>query len=151
MRPIVVSVEVFAAIWSERKPGEENENSILERILGVTNKMPPVDSAKSATVSPVMGSPDGRGGIYNAQFNVTFPPGFQVFRNYKNKHYFAVVKDGGWSFEGKIYPTLHKLSEAVVQGRENAWANWKYRDNGVERPIDYLRSEDTVRRRHRVV
>ncbi|WP_448581770.1 hypothetical protein [Thermaurantiacus sp.] len=35
MREILVSVDVFAAIWALRRPGEQTENDVLRRILGV--------------------------------------------------------------------------------------------------------------------
>lgn len=35
MRSIEVTTEVFARIWSQRRDGEEDENSILARLLGV--------------------------------------------------------------------------------------------------------------------
>ncbi|MCB9994323.1 MAG: hypothetical protein H6873_11785 [Hyphomicrobiaceae bacterium] len=38
MRTIDVSTPVFAAIWAARRDGEETENAILERILGIAKK-----------------------------------------------------------------------------------------------------------------
>ncbi len=38
MRTIEVSTAAFAAIWANRRDGEESENTILERMLGVANK-----------------------------------------------------------------------------------------------------------------
>lgn len=35
MRTIEISTEVFARIWSQRIAGEENENAILMRLLGI--------------------------------------------------------------------------------------------------------------------
>ena len=37
MRSIEISTEVFAEIWSRRISGEEDENAILTRLLGVKN------------------------------------------------------------------------------------------------------------------
>lgn len=34
MREILVSIEVFAAIWALRRPGEQTENDILRRVIG---------------------------------------------------------------------------------------------------------------------
>jgi hypothetical protein len=36
MRTIKVSIEVFAAIWKARLPGENSEATILARLLGTT-------------------------------------------------------------------------------------------------------------------
>ena len=41
MRPIQVSTAVFSAIWARRINGEENEDKILARILGVLEKGEP--------------------------------------------------------------------------------------------------------------
>ena len=38
MRTIEVSTEVFAKIWANRLDGEENENAILVRLLGVSTQ-----------------------------------------------------------------------------------------------------------------
>lgn len=35
MRNIQVSTDVFAAIWKKRQDGEQNEDAILARLLGV--------------------------------------------------------------------------------------------------------------------
>lgn len=39
-RSIEVSTEVFAKIWSHRAEGEEDENSILSRLLGLNHPAP---------------------------------------------------------------------------------------------------------------
>ena len=38
MRPISISTPVFSAIWARRMDGEESEDQILSRILGVSQK-----------------------------------------------------------------------------------------------------------------
>lgn len=38
MRTIQISTEVFAKIWSHRTEGEEDEDAILRRLLGLTNQ-----------------------------------------------------------------------------------------------------------------
>ena len=37
MRSIEISTELFARIWASRMPGEESENAILSRLLGIGN------------------------------------------------------------------------------------------------------------------
>jgi len=45
----------------------------------------------------------------------------------------------------KLYPSLHKLSWAVVNGHENSWYNWKYHaDNGAEHFIHNLRDVSKI-------
>lgn len=45
MRTIEISTAVFAKIWSHRQLGEETENEILERLLGVNN-----DHSRTTTI-----------------------------------------------------------------------------------------------------
>lgn len=40
MRSISISTEVFAKIWAQRVEGEEDEDAILKRLLGVTRRDP---------------------------------------------------------------------------------------------------------------
>lgn|SRR5665213_2337520 len=120
MRTISISTELFAAIWRNRLEGEDTENDILLRLLTRAG--------------------DGTGGIYNSRYDVRFAPGFEVFRTYKGKTYFAVVDNGRWLMSGKSYPSLFKLSEAACDSRENPWVGWNYRDaEGNEKPIDTLK------------
>ena len=58
-RAIPISTDLYAAIWSARKPGEESEEDILRRILGV----PFPNAASSPAIPPKIGFRDPRYGI----------------------------------------------------------------------------------------
>lgn len=49
MRTIEISTDVFSRIWAQRLPGEEDENAILLRLLGIKggDKPPQIDKKKS--------------------------------------------------------------------------------------------------------
>jgi hypothetical protein len=126
---------VFAAIWGQRQEGEETENAILARLLGVSEalkhtKAPEPDQASS-------------GGVYDSRNSVHFPRGFSVFRRYKSRDYEAVAGDGVWIRQdtGQHYATLNQLNESIAAGPENVWnGNWKYRaEDGTLKTIDALR------------
>jgi hypothetical protein len=130
MRTIVISTDVFAALWARRQPDEDGENAVLERLLGLP-KGPPIDA--QALVFNDRGrarnaGADGQGGIYNHWFDVHFPAGFEVFRNYKGREYRAMVRDGRWVMDGRNFPSLFSLSMAIIDSRENPWMHWKYRN-----------------------
>ena len=138
MRHIVISMDVFAALWAGRKPGEDSENAILERLLGLP-KGPPVasfgDHRQGGGGRPTDGS------IYNQMFDVHFPRGFEIFRTYKGQNYSAVVREGRWVMGARSYPSLFALSMAIIESRENPWLHWKYRDaNGRVATISNLRN-----------
>ena len=139
MRTINVSTEVFAAIWSNRQLSEESEDTILRRILNCS--VAPTDTNDTSD----------EGGVYIEQYDLRFPEGAEIFRTYKGKEYRArATKDGRWLLEnfGETYPSLHKLSWAVVGGHENAWYAWKFlKSDGTEAFIDALRDESKVQRR----
>ncbi|MCY4318107.1 MAG: hypothetical protein OXE76_02735 [Alphaproteobacteria bacterium] len=132
-RTVTVSTAVFAAIWANRREGEETENAILSRMLGCGG-----EAGANETVA------EGDGGVHDSRNNAHFPEGFEVFRNYKRREYKAIARQGVWLREdtGDRYPTLNQLNESIVSGNENVWnGNWKYRTpEGVWRSIDTLRS-----------
>ena len=120
MKTITVSTEVFAEIWKKHKPGDQGEDDILRRIFGL-----PEDSGGDD-----MDIPRHIAGAHHVErFGVTFPEGFEIFRVYKGREYRATVRAGRWVLRpgGKVYPSLNKLSWAVVSGHENAWQNWNVR------------------------
>ncbi|MDJ0825084.1 MAG: hypothetical protein QNJ16_06220 [Rhodobacter sp.] len=133
-RTIPVSTDVFAAIWRERKDGEDSEDSILRRVLGCS---------KSKTESETRQASQGSGGYHDRRNNVHFPQGFEIFRTYKRKDYRAVAQDGHWVRldTGDLFQTLNQLNTSIAAGTENVWnGNWKYKDeNGTIHSIDTLR------------
>ncbi len=140
MRSINVSTEVFAAIWKERREGEETEDEILWHIL----KLPP-RSQKEADAPTIQHS--GGLGYENAKFGVRLPEGFEIFRIHKGKEYRARASGGKWLLlgTGTTYPSLHKLSWAVVKGHENTWYNWKYKAaDGSDTLINSLRDASKI-------
>lgn len=135
-RPIDVSTDVYAAIWAARRPGENDEDAILARVLGCKTATQPQQDHHATRFAP-------GAGVYDARNNVRFAEGFEIFRNYKGKRYEAVAKGGVWLRKdtGVTYATLNQLNSSIVAGAENVWnGNWRFRDgNGVEKSIAMLR------------
>ena len=135
MRTIQVSLDVFQAIWSARKPGQDNENAILR---GVFQLEPERDIYVSV-------------GFHDPRYGVKLDPGFTIFRDYKGKHYTATAIQGFWvsSADQKGYPSLNELNKSIgIVGAENAWAAWQYHDTGGRpRPLSNLRDQSTIKRR----
>lgn len=133
MKTITVSSAVFAAIWKAHKDGDESEDAILRRLLKLPPGPPPTISESGA----------GRlGGFYDERSGVHFPQGMRIFRTYRNHRYEAFAESDRWFVRasGKTYHSLNKLSRSVHDGEENAWLNWKYKDEeGKEHLIDELR------------
>lgn len=130
MRTISISTDVFAAIWARRQPGEDTEDAILRGVLGLSG---------SSQEPP----PSATGGFRDDRNGVTFPEGFEIFRVYKGREYRARATANAWLLlsDMRSYPSLHKLSSAVVSGNENSWQNWKcHLPDGREAFIDALRS-----------
>jgi hypothetical protein len=131
MRPINVSTDVYAAVWAARQPGEDTENDILERLLGV-KKLP---QPKANGAPPKIGFSDSR-------FGIELPEGFEVFRVYKNKEFRAVAKNGKWELQGtgETFPSFNQLSRGIGAGTENAWQNWYYKGaDGSRKLVTSLR------------
>ena len=129
MRSIQVSTDVFAAIWAARMEGEDTEEAILRRLLGVKA----VSKAQRDIVVTT--------GFVDPRFNVVIPPGFEIFRTYLGKDYSARAIGGLWilSETGVGYATLNELSNAIGASKENAWAAWFWMDGKVRRAVSDLR------------
>ncbi|MHA6345372.1 hypothetical protein [Roseivivax sp. CAU 1761] len=136
-RTIPVSTDVFAAIWSHRQEGEETEDAILRRILEC---QPAPDTGTQAHTQ----TNDISEGFIDRRNNVTFPPGFTIFRTYKRKQFSAVAENGLWrrTDTGQTYDTLNRLNASIAAGNENVWnGNWKFQDSdGTIKSIAALRA-----------
>ena len=123
---------MFAAIWAERRDGEDTEDAILRRLLGCGDGI---------RADGGHGEPEG--GVHDARNEVHFPEGFEIFRTYKRREYKATARAGVWVRKdtGERYPTLNRLNESISSGNENVWnGSWKYRTpDGSFRSIDSLR------------
>jgi hypothetical protein len=142
MRNISVEMDTFAAIWADRRPGEDTEDAVIRRRFGV--KPAPVREIPTKI------------GFSDLQLKHPLPEGFEIFRTYKGTEYRATAIDGQWLLAntGRKYPSLNQLSRAVSSNVENAWKNWYFKNqNGQRRLVDELRrhwmtnSEPVKRRR----
>jgi hypothetical protein len=142
MRQINVSTAVFARIWSLRLEGEENENSILERVLsgiGLSS-----ERGGAGDVHLV--------GLYDHRYGIMFPEGFQIERFYLGKNYRAIVNGGQWILDGVSgrYSRLNELSRVIGTKTENAWANWFFTDErGRRMPVSNLRDRNSIASRRK--
>lgn len=143
MRAIQVSDAVYAKIWSLWRKGDTGEDSILQHALGVET-----DSNRPILLEDT-GEPKRERGYYDKRHRAWFPEGFEIFR--KEGAPSAKAVDGGWYLNGKVYPTLNRLStEGLGIQSENAWINWFFRnERGQIFPIDVKRDRSTVVRRRR--
>jgi hypothetical protein len=133
-KQIDVETDVFAGIWAQHQPGEQDESAILRRIL----KIPPIAAA------PVKSSPSGTVGITDPRFDIKLPEGFEIFRIYKGVEHRAKAIDDGWllASNGKTYPSINQLSRAVSGNVENAWRNWYFMgSDGKRYLVEKLRND----------
>lgn len=130
MRNIQVSPDVFAAIWTRRLSGENDEDTILRRVLRVEAH------ALESTVSLAkIGYSDPANGF-------EIPEGFEIFRVYKSARYRATATGGRLVLgnTGTTYDTLNRLSVGVTGRSENTWKSWYYvREDGKRELINTLR------------
>ena len=142
MRAIQVSTEVFAEIWKRHQPGDLDEDQILRRLLDLGDR--PAIEEPGRPVSPA--SPTALG-YEDVRYAVKLPEGFEIFRTYKGREYRARATGGRWLLltTNETFPSLNKLSWAVVNNHENTWHNWKFKtDTGGENFIHALRDSSTV-------
>jgi hypothetical protein len=141
MRNISVETDTFAAIWADRKPGEDTEDSIIRRRFGVK----PVPIKETPT----------KIGFSDHQLKDPLPEGFEIFRTYKGTEYRATAIDGQWLLAntGSKYPSLNQLSRAVSSNVENAWKNWYFKNKNGKRCLvhdlrwDWMTNSKPMKRR----
>jgi hypothetical protein len=139
MRNIQVSLDVFQAIWSARKPGQDSEDAILRGVLNVPAANPNVPERDIMVTF----------GFHDPRYGVELGPDFEIFRTYKGKEYRARAIQGFWHWNGTGYPTLNELNKKIgIAGPENAWKAWFYTDEtGRRRPLSDKRDESKIVRR----
>lgn len=146
VRTINISTDVYARIWSLRKPGEETEDDILRRELGCEG--PPSAGHREGGVAKAAEEP----GFVDDRFGFRVPSGFTISRVFRGRVRKAIASNGMWRLdgEGRAFSSLNELSQAIGAGRENAWTNWFYVDGaGRRNPVGSLRNADMIVRRPR--
>jgi hypothetical protein len=142
-RGIQISTDTFAAIWRDRRPGENSEEEILRRKFRVAGLAPALRDRSTP--------PELTGGYLDQRSGVLFREGLEIFRSYKNVPYRAKATSGRWLLlnDSKLYDSLNALSNALGAS-ENSWRNWYYRDErGAEKLIDTMRDKTKISKRTR--
>src|SRR5260370_42690897 len=88
MRSIQVSTDTFAAIWVDRRAGENSEDAILRRKFNVEVAQTDVHAPSSAH------RPSPSVGFYDRRYALAFPEGFEIFRHFKGSDYSAKATSG---------------------------------------------------------
>jgi hypothetical protein len=138
MSPSVdLSPEVLKRLAALAGDGERSADQVLRLLLSLPEAMP-ADGEES--------------GFVDLTYGVRFPEGFEIFRTYKGRPHRARVAQGRWRLDadGRTYDSLNQLSQAVIDGNENAWMFWLFRGvDGRPRRIAELRDPAKVQRRPR--
>jgi hypothetical protein len=142
VRNIQISLDVFQAIWSARKPGQDTEDAILRGLFNIPAGDPNVPERDLLVTV----------GFHDPRYGVKLEPGFMIYRDYKGKRHTATAVQGFWlsASDGKMYGTLNELNKSLnIGGAENAWKAWCYDDatSGRRKPLSDLRDQSTIVRR----
>ena len=89
MRKIDVSTEVFAKIWAQRIAGEESEDEILKRLLGVKasdNSQAAKTSKGNSIINSALWRQDVRQGLENLGGSGHLKDIYQAVRDIRRKH-----------------------------------------------------------------
>ncbi len=146
MHRLNVSEDVLSGIRARRQDGEETADQVLRRLLDLP------DAPGTPEPGRETGGPGFRPGFRDATYGIHFPEGFEISRTYKGRPLAARVAGGRWLLDadGRLYDSLNQLSQAVIDGNENAWMFWFYQDpGGGRRRIAELRDPAMVQKRPR--
>jgi hypothetical protein len=134
MRTLEVGESTYAAIWAAWKEGDDGEEGVIRRLLGLKISGSNGDRKKT--------------GFRDKRYGVEFPEGFRIFRTFKGKDYWAIAQNGVWVRENNRHvPSLNQLSAQIGAPTENAWTGWHYDTGEGVAPIATLRDPARVRRR----
>jgi hypothetical protein len=139
MPQITVSEEVMGNLQALCLIDGQSEDNILRRLL----------------CCPQNDDTYNKEDYLDATYGIRFAKGFMIFRTYKGKSYSARVSNGYWVLDGghktgETFDSLNQLSQALVDGNENAWKFWYFHaPNGEIKCISELRDPDLVQRRRR--
>ena len=143
MDQLDLSRDVQSRLSELSRRNGETEDRLLQRLLGLAGENP----------GGVSSSPETAGsGFEDATYAILFPEGFEISRTYKGRPYTARVVRGRWRLDADshAYDSLNQLSQAVIDGNENAWMFWFYQaPDGARRRIAELRDPALVQRRPR--
>ena len=142
MHRLNVSGDVLSGIRARRQGGEETEDQVLRRLLDLP----------ATPTTPKPGDETGGPGFRDATYGIHFPEGFEISRTYKGRPFTARVAGGRWLLDadGRLYDSFNRLSQAVIDGNENAWMFWFYQGpDGGRRRIAELRDPAMVQKRPR--
>jgi hypothetical protein len=98
---------------------------------------------------------DNKEDFVDTTYGIRFAKGFMIFRTYKGQPYSARVSNKCWLLDGKnrgkkAFYSLNKLSQAVIEGNENAWKFWHFINlEGKTQCISELRDPILVKRYQR--
>ena len=143
MDQLDLSRDVRARLSELSRRNGETEDRLLRRLLGLAGKDP-----GGGSVPPI----NAGSGFKDTTYAILFPEGFEISRTYKGRPYAARVVRGRWRLDadGRAYDSLNQLSQAVIDGNENAWMFWFYQaPDGDRRRIAELRDPAIVQRRPR--
>lgn len=154
MQRLTVSDEVFFRLRALDQSGAQSEDQILRRLLDCAPKQFAEAATGSHPNSPNREA-DAFEGFEDATYGIVFPEGFKIFRTYKGRPYTAHVVRGRWRLEDSgahtpAYDSLNRLSQAVIDGNENAWMFWYFKTpDGTPKRIAELRDPALVQKRPR--
>lgn len=146
MKTIQISNNLYGELWKLATETDVTEEDILRRILKASpasNAWRDIVSLAGTPLPPPLGYTDKR-------FDLYFPEGFKISRDYKGKTYVAVAKGGAWQLDSdnQRYGSLNQLNKGVGAETENAWSTWWFKDTkGEWKLISELRDEEKVIRR----
>ncbi len=149
-----VSAEVFSRLWALRQDAEQTEDQILRRLLDCPPEAADGGALADGSAPVSVRAPDNVSGgdFIDATYGVRFAEGDEIFRTYKGRPYAARVVHGRWLLDGdaRPYDSLNQLSQAVIDGNENAWMFWfTRRPDGTGKRIAELRDPALVQKRPR--
>ncbi len=138
-----LSRDVRARLSELSRRNGETEDRLLRRLLGLAR-----EDLGGGSATPKSGG----SGFEDATYGILFPEDFEISRIYKGRPYVARVVRGRWRLDadGRAYDSLNLLSQAVIDGNENAWMFWFYQaPDGTRQRIAELRDPALVQRRPR--
>lgn len=114
MTPIDIDFDVYKQLTLLRNSETDTYNDVVRRLLKLPSKSPESSESSQDWVSK----------------GYRFPEGTEFRAEFNGSEYFASIKDGKLTFNGKIFGSFSGAAKEVTGGQRNGWDFWEQRQPG---------------------
>lgn len=131
MRNITIDFDIHKLIVNESRNFAETPNTVLRRLLGLSELKEQTNGHSKEEHSPIKGAWTGKG--------VTLPAATKLRLEYRGHQHFGVIKDASWFVDGEYYKSPSAAAGGCARTKKgtrpslDGWNYWQVKRPGDER------------------